>query len=57
MGSFLSCAVSTNILRGPFGHNTATKSVNKRNVQDLKLLLVTINSILRTPLQSKLQKY
>lgn len=26
MGSFLSCAVSTNILNGPFGVNTAIKS-------------------------------
>lgn len=28
IGSFLSCAVSTNILSGPLGVNTATKSVN-----------------------------
>lgn len=29
IGSFLSCAVSTKTLSGPFGHNTATKSVQK----------------------------
>ena len=31
IGSFLSEAVSTSILRGPLGHKTATKSENKPN--------------------------
>ncbi len=37
--SFLSLAVSTRIRRGPFGHNTATKSI-KNQENSLRLLKV-----------------
>lgn len=34
IGSFLSCAVSTNILKGPFGQRTATKSNGINDKED-----------------------
>ena len=39
MGSFLSWAVSTRILKGPFGHSTASKSeeMTRKNVEKIAL--------------------